>query len=107
MRHAVFVATATSLVFLAMSHAALADERTYPHPMMWGGGWFMGPIMMLLVLAVVVAIVVLVVRWLWPGQSFGNSDTHLRSAMTILEERYARGEIDKEEFEEKKRVIGS
>lgn len=107
MRRTMFSPATMSLGILAASNSALADERTYPHPMMWGGGWFMGPIMMILFLAVVITLVVLLVRWLWPGQSSGGSGTNFRSALNILEERHARGEIDKEEFEVKKHIIGS
>jgi putative membrane protein len=95
--------------FLTASSTALAQNREYPdypYHMMWGGGWFMGPVMMLLFLAIVVVVLVLLVRWLWPGHTSGGSGANVKSALTILEERYARGEIDKEEFEEKKRVIG-
>lgn len=77
-----------------------------PRMMDWGGtgSWFgmlFGPVFMLLVLAVVIAIVVLLVRWLggpWhvspPQYGQGHS---VRSPLDILKERYARGEIDKEE----------
>ena len=99
-------ATTTSLGLLVASNAALADERTYRDHMMWGGGWFLGPIMMLIFLAIIVFVVVLLVRWLWPGGSIAQSGANSKSAMNILEERFARGEIEKEEFEEKKRVIG-
>lgn len=79
------------------------------HGMMWGGGtgWFMGPIFMLLFLALIVAIVVLVIRWL--GGTGGNAGGLLSqrgaSARQILEERFARGEIDEEEFRQRKQAL--
>ena len=102
MKSVVFPVTATSLGLLAASNAALADERTYPAHTMWGGGWFLGPIMMLIFLAVVVFLIVLLVRWLWPASLAAGSGGNTKSAITILEERFARGEIEKAEFEEKK-----
>ena len=109
MRPAMFpLVAAASLALQAAGNMALADDRTYPYHMMWGGGWFMGPFVMLFFFAIVVVAVVLLVRWLWPDHhSSGVSRANVKSALTILEERYARGEIDKEEFEEKKRTIGN
>lgn len=84
-----------------------------PYMMDWAGGWYgmmvFGPLFMILVLAVVVAIVVLLVRWLGgPWHSF--QPPHQlppgRTPLDILKERFARGEIDKEEFEERRRVLG-
>jgi len=74
------------------------------HGMMWGGGagWLLGPLMMLLFLAAAVAIVVLVLRWLGVGGPVGGQDD---SALRILEERFARGEIDEEEFRQRKRAL--
>ncbi len=75
-------------------------------------GMIFGPIMMIVVLAAVITIVVLLVRWLSGGQASGG-DPYLppersqRKAMEILEERFARGEIDKDEFEEKKRILSN
>lgn len=66
-----------------------------------------GPLFMILVLAVVVAVAVLLVRWLGgPWQSVQPHMPPGRTPLDILKERFARGEIDKEEFEERRRVLG-
>lgn len=72
----------------------------------WGGGIF-GWLMMLLFVIVVIALLVIAVRWMSgtghrqtpPGHAAG------KTPMDILKERFARGEIDKAEFEEKKRTL--
>jgi len=65
----------------------------------WGGLW-----MMLIVVAVILGIVVLV-RGV--GRSSASSGTPTsKTALDTLNERYARGEIEKQEFEEKKRDLG-
>ena len=77
------------------------------HGMMGGSGWFMGLIMMLLFLALVVGVVVLAVRWSGGiGGDMGGSPQRDRSrAGAILEERFARGEIDEEEFRKRKQAL--
>jgi putative membrane protein len=76
-------------------------------PMSWYGMIF-GPIMMIVVLATVVVVVVLIVRWLGGG-SWGTPLHDYRqppkTALDILKERFAKGEIEKDEFEEKKRLL--
>jgi putative membrane protein len=68
----------------------------------WWGGYgpapwmFFGPVMMLLFIAACVAVGYLVMR---SGAARGGR------AMEILEERYARGEIDQAEFEERRRLL--
>lgn len=65
----------------------------------WGWMWF-GPIFMLLFWVLLIAGVVIAVKWvLGAGGKTGES------ALDILKKRYARGEMSKEEFEEKKRDI--
>src|SRR5215468_12492815 len=82
-----------------------------PHMMWWGGGWYamiFGPLFMILVLALVIAVAVLLVRWLggpWHGGAPHQAPPG-RTPLDILKERFARGEIDKEEFEERRRVLG-
>jgi len=87
---------------------ALAQERPYEwgwgmHPMWWmGGAWGIGMMfMMLLFWILVIAALVLGIRWLMGQGKEARSD----SALEILRQRYARGEIDKEEFETKKRDL--
>lgn len=84
-------------------------ERSYGRHMMGEYGWFgwlMGPVMMLVFLAIATAVIVLVVRWLG-GFNRGDSVLMARTdAVDTLKERFARGEIDKEEFEEKRKILG-
>jgi putative membrane protein len=89
-----------------------ADRYAYgPHMMSWGGGWYgmiFGPLFMILALAIVIAVAVLLVRWLggpWQGIATHQAPS-VRTPLDILKERFARGEIDKEEFEERRRVLG-
>lgn len=111
-------ATATGLV-LAWHSAAWAqapsDVERYawgPHMMWWGGGWYamiFGPLFMILFLAVLIAAVVLLIRWPggpWRGTMQPHHAPPGRTPLDILKERFARGEIDKDEFEERRRVLG-
>ncbi len=65
-------------------------------------GWFgsgAGPLFMLLFWGLVILGLVALVRWL--AQS-GAGKTREKTALDILKERYARGEINREEFEQKR-----
>lgn len=80
----------------------------YGHPHMWGdwgwGGMIFGPIMGILYIGLIVAAIVLVVRWLGGGHGIAPAPRG-KTALQILEERFARGEIDKDEFEERRRLL--
>ena len=102
----------TWLAVVGLPMAALAEpqnQQYYGHPM-WGGGghgWFFGPLMMIAFLAVVVVVIVMLVRWLGgPGHTAAPHAPSRRHPLDILKERFARGEIDKEEFEDRRRVLG-
>ncbi len=95
------------------AQAPSEPERYYgwgPHMMGWGGGWYpmiFGPLFMILFLAVLVALAVILVRWLGgPGSYPPHQLPPARTPLDILKERFARGEIDKAEFEDRRRVLG-
>ena len=84
-----------------------ADRYAYGPHMMWGFGMIFGPLFFILVLALVIAVAVLLVRWLaGPWQAASHPLPPGRTPLDILKERFARGEIDKDEFEERRRVLG-
>lgn len=66
----------------------------------WGLG---GGLFMLVWWTVIIAGIVVLVRWA-AGQT-KEVQKHEKSPLDILKERYAKGEIKKEEFEEKKRDL--
>ena len=76
----------------------------------WGWGWggmSFGPIMMIVVVILVVVLVVLLVRWLGePGHGSASHNPPGKTPLDILKERFAKGEIDKDELEERRRVLG-
>lgn len=102
------VLTAVPLAAMAPASTwAQQSGRYYGH--MWDGGWhdwFFGPLMMVLLVALVVIGVVLAVRWSGgPGRDESAGAPADRRPLAILKERFARGEIDKDEFEERRRVL--
>lgn len=88
--------------------AVWAQERGFEwgggmHPMSWmWGAWGLGMMVTMLVFwGVVIAGIILAIRW-FAGQSHRGAPDR---ALDILRERYARGEIDREEFEAKRRDL--
>lgn len=103
----VITAAAATLPILLWATPALAQGYAgrdgYWSPMSGWGHMLFGGLMMLAFWGGIIILVVLLVRWLsspQPGDRGAGS-----TALRILEERFARGEIDKEEFEERKRYL--
>lgn len=70
----------------------------YGH-MAWGGIW------MIFVWITITALVLWIVREIISSLRGSDRSTPSRAALDILKERYAKGEIDTREFEEKKKII--
>lgn len=71
----------------------------------WGTGmmgWFGGGIMMIAFWVLFIALIAWIVR-----EVNGKNSRSSSNALEILKERYAKGEIDKKEFEEKKKDLAS
>lgn len=74
----------------------MMDSYGYGSGMMSGSYWIIGLIFWLLILIGLV----LLIKYLWEGS--GKKE---ESSLELLKKRYARGEISKEEFEEKKKDL--
>ena len=70
-------------------------------------GWFGGGIMMLVFWVLLIAFIVWIVREVSGKNTHSHSGSSGSDALEILKERYAKGEIDKQEFEQKKKDLSS
>ena len=96
-------------VLVPLTGNAFAQWRRYDWGhgpgMMGEWGWFGGILMVIFWIAVIIGIIFLI-RWLVQSTSSGGHGARSEeSAMEILKKRYARGEIDKKEFEQKKKDL--
>ena len=102
--------TVLSTLLLAWGAPVLADtdQGGYGGHMHWmGDGWshfVFGPVMMILALAAIVVLIVVVLRAVGPQKDSG-SQAPGPEPLDILKERFARGEIDAEEFEARRKVL--
>ena len=74
------------------------------HPMMWDGGYgagFMGVGMMVIFWAVLIGLGYVAVRWLMERGEAGRKP----DALAILKERLARGEIEPEDYEARRKLL--
>lgn len=97
---------ATGLVTLGLFSQVWAQERAWDwggHPM-WGmwGVWGLGMMLAMLTFWILVIVgLIALVRWLVTQGRESRTDT----ALEILRQRYARGEINKEKFGTKRRDL--
>ena len=89
----------------AAAWADMASEGGYGYGYGHMGGWGMvfGPLMGLLFIGAIAVAVVLVVRAVGGGGAAPRDGG--KSALDVLDERFARGEIDDKEYAERKQVL--
>ncbi len=110
LRNALLIAVpVTALITVPAVAQTYGDYPQMTEEMMaWGWGrMIFGPIIMIVFIAVAVVVVVVLVRWLGgPGHGGVLHSPPGKTPLDILKKRFAKGEIDKEEFEERQRVLG-
>ena len=87
------------------STQAFARDDMFGH---YGWGWghmIFGSVLMILFWGGLVLVIVLAVRWLGGRETGGGVAPAPKRALDILDERLARGEIDREDYEERKRLL--
>ncbi len=75
----------------------------------WGNwGWGMGLMIFLMIIfwGGIIALVVWLITRLTRGNISGGGSREIRSPLDIAKERYAKGEITKEEFDQIKKDLG-
>lgn len=107
------IPSASGLLLPAFQANAFAQQgsRYYGCPMGnmmgWGTGW-LGMIFMILFWTLIIAGGIFLIKYLVQNTRGGPHTGGQRSrALDIIEERYARGEIDKQEFEARKKDLQS
>ena len=113
-RYKSFIISLTSFLSLLLARGACLAQWRGPGDwhmgpgMMggWGMGWFGGVFMIIFWILIIVGLVFLI-KWLIHMSKGHTEVRHSGSrALEILRERYAKGEIQREEFEEKKKDLG-
>ena len=102
----VLVAQILALISAKLVHAQYGGYGGWGPGMMGYGvmGWF-HPIMMLIFWGAVIVAVIFLIRWLAEANKGSSTFRSEETAVEILKKRYARGEINKEEFEQKKKDL--
>ncbi len=91
---------------LALAQGTHGEWQPNPGMMMgWGMGIF-GMLFMFIFWGLIIVGLVFLIKWLFQSTRKADQSTvSASSALEILKERYARGEIERDEFEAKKRDL--
>ena len=99
-----------TLLLLGSPMAAIGDQGTrYSSDHMWGsGGWMWGGMYMWVIIFLLAVLGIYALSKSSKSASMGASDpTRVNTPLEILNERFAKGEIDKDEYESRKNALQS
>jgi putative membrane protein len=71
----------------------------------WGGGMFFGPLIIIALLVLSGVVIVAVVRWL--SKEPTTPSDRRPTPRDILDERFAKGEIDREDYDARRKALGA
>lgn len=99
----------TQDVFAQSAEGLTRGEYYHGPGMMWGGyggyGMFLGSLFMILLVVAIVMAVIYLVRTFGGSYIAASPDQQRNASLNILKDRYARGEIDSKEFNERKELL--
>lgn len=96
------------LLTTTFAHAGGPEDYSMgPGMMGWSRGmaWFSHALMITAWIVVIVGIIAIFRWWVRSKSAMDKRVEAEDSALTILKKRYDKGEIDKDEFEEKKKIL--
>ncbi len=102
-----------SLVMATIASPALAQSSAesadlWHHGWDWGWGHMLfGSSMMIVFWGGIILLIIVAVRWLGGGAGDRTASATEKSALDIVHERFARGDIDRSDFEERKKLLSS
>jgi len=70
----------------------------------WGGGMFFGPVFMIAGPVLLIVLVVVLVRWMTAERDMPRDRTP--TPREILDQRFAKGEIDREDYDARRKALG-
>lgn len=103
---------AAFLSSLAVSFPALSDASTAGHPDFWQRGWewggghmLFGGIFMAIFWVGLIFLIFFAPRWIRNDRQEQQLGRDVKAPLEILAERFAHGEIDQQEYEDRKRTL--
>lgn len=90
----------------ALAHSYEDGRGFWPHD--WEGGWshmLFGSLSMILFWGGLILLIVIGIRWFGSRSGDGDGSEPRDTALDTLEKRFASGEMEKEDFEARKRLL--
>jgi putative membrane protein len=98
-----------SIPLTALWSTAVLAQPAADRDFWWHAGWgyghmFFGGLMMIAFWGGIILLIVLLLRWMAVSDG-GRGNTARPTPLEILQERFAKGEIDKQEYEERSKLL--